>query len=205
MSLYNRFVLPWLIDKACGGSPVAKQGAKIVPRARGEVLEVGIGSGLNLPFYDTAQVIKVWGLEPSPELRRMAEKTAQEVDLVVDFLDLPGEDIPLPDHSVDTVVITYTLCTIADTARALAQMRRVLKPDAELLFSEHGRAPDDGVRRWQDRIDPYWGTFTGGCHLNRPIDELIVNAGFRFEAMDTMYIPGPRPMSFAYWGAAVAI
>ena len=148
MSLYNRFVLPWLIDKACGGSPVAKQRAKIVPRARGEVLEVGIGSGLNLPFYDTAQVSKVWGLEPSPELRRMAEKTAQEVDLVVDFLDLPGEDIPLPDHSVDTVVITYTLCTIADTAQALAQMRWILKPDAELLFSEHGRAPDDGVRRW---------------------------------------------------------
>ncbi|MFP6771089.1 MAG: class I SAM-dependent methyltransferase [Alphaproteobacteria bacterium] len=204
MSFYNRVVLPWLINQACGGSPVAKQRAKIVPRAKGEVLEVGIGSGLNLPFYDTAQVTKVWGLEPSVELRRMAEKTAHDVDLAVEFLDLPGEDIPLPDHSVDTVVITYTLCTIADTAQALAQMRRVLKPGAELLFCEHGRAPDAGVRRWQDRIDPFWGKFTGGCHLNRPIDALIADAGFRFETMHTMYIPGPRPMSFNYWGAAVA-
>lgn len=205
MSLYDRIVLPWLIDKACAGGPVSKQRAKIVPRARGEVVEVGIGSGLNLPFYDLSQVTKVWGLEPSAELRVKAMAVAGEVALAVEFIDLPGEDIPLADHSVDTVLITYTLCTIPDVAQALAQMRRVLKPDAKLLFCEHGRAPDEGVRRWQDRTDPFWGKFTGGCHLNRPIDEMIAAAGFRFETMETVYIPGPRAMNFNYWGAAVAI
>ena len=135
MSIYSDFILPRLINLACGGTPIAKQRAKIVPRAKGVVLEVGIGSGLNLPFYDTAKVGKVWGLEPSAEMRRMAERVAAEVDLEVEFLDLPGEAIPLVDGSVDTVLVTYTLCTIPDTAQALAQMRRVLKPDAELYQS----------------------------------------------------------------------
>ena len=204
MSIYSKYILPWGINAACGGKPVAKQRAKIVPQAKGMVLEVGIGSGLNLPFYDRAQVEKVWGLEPSVELRRMAEKVAGETDLAVHFIDLPGEEIPLADNSIDTVLITYTLCTIPDTARALAQIHRVLKPGAELLFCEHGLAPDADVRRWQARIDPVWSKFTGGCHINRPIDGLIRNAGFHITQMDTMYIPGPRTHSFNYWGAAVA-
>ncbi len=204
MAFYNDVILPWGINLACGGKPIAKQRTKIVPRAQGVVLEVGIGSGLNLPFYDTAKVTKVWGLEPSAQMRRMAEGIAGEVDLEVEFLDLPGEEIPLDDGSVDTVLVTYTLCTIPDAAQALAQMRRVLKPGAELLFCEHGRAPDEGVRRWQNRIDPIWSKFSGGCHLNRPIDDLITAAGFRIGDMDTMYIPGPRTHCFNYWGAAVA-
>ena len=202
MSLYGKYILPWATDLACGGKPIAKQRAKIVPRAKGAVLEVGIGSGLNLPFYDTAKVDKIWGLEPSPEMRRMAEQVAHKVDLPVQFLDQPGEDIPLDDASVDTVLVTYTLCTISDTATALQQIRRVLKPGAELLFCEHGRAPDEGVSRWQDRLDPFWSKLAGGCHLNRSIDSLLQNAGFRIADMETMYIPGPRTHTFNYWGAA---
>ncbi len=204
MGFYNRVVLPWLIHKGCSGSPVAKQRAKIVPRAAGDVLEVGIGSGLNLPFYEPGQVRKVWGLEPSAELRKKAALAAGEVDFPVEFLGLPGEEIPLPDDNVDTVLITFTLCTIPDTARALAQMRRVLRPEGSLLFCEHGRAPDEGVRRWQNRIDPLWSRFTGGCHLNRPIDDLITAAGFHITQMDTMYILGPRTHTYNYWGQAVA-
>ncbi len=204
MSVYGKYILPWGINLACGGRPIAKQRAKIVPRARGEVLEVGIGSGLNLPFYDTAKVQKVWGLEPNPEMRRMAEGVARGVALEVAFLELPGEAIPLPDHSVDTVLVSYTLCTIDDAALALQQIRRVLKPGAELLFCEHGLAPDDGVARWQKRIDPLWSKVSGGCHLNRPIDVLIASAGFRMAELETMYLPGPRTHTFNYWGAAVA-
>ncbi|MDA1100021.1 MAG: class I SAM-dependent methyltransferase [Proteobacteria bacterium] len=204
MSVYSKYILPWGINLACGGKPIARQRAKIVPRARGEVLEIGIGSGLNLPFYDGAKVQKVWGLEPCPEMRRMAERVAGRVDFPVEFLDLPGEDIPLDDQSVDTVLVTYTLCTIPQAALALQQIHRVLKPGAELLFCEHGRAPDENVRRWQDRIDPLWSKFSGGCHLNRPIDRLLQDAGFRITEMETMYIPGPRTHTFNYWGAALA-
>jgi ubiquinone/menaquinone biosynthesis C-methylase UbiE len=204
MSVYSKYFLPWCTNLACGGEPIARQRAKIVPRARGEVLEIGIGSGLNLPFYDTAKVQKIWGLEPSPEMRRMAERVAHGVDIPVEFIGLPGEDLPLDDGSVDTVLVTYTLCTIPDAALALQQIRRVLKPGAELLFCEHGRAPDAGVRRWQDRIDPIWSKITGGCHLNRPIDDLVRQAGFRIAGMETMYIPGPRTHTFNYCGTALA-
>ena len=134
----------------------------------------------------------------------MAEGVARKVALEVAFLELPGEEIPLPDDSVDTVLVTYTLCTIPDVAQALRQIRRVLKPGAELLFCEHGLAPDNGVARWQNRIDPLWSKVSGGCHLNRPIDVLIASAGFRMADMETMYMPGPRTHGFNYWGAAVA-
>lgn len=204
MGLYDKYILPFATDLVCGGKPIAKQRQKIVPQARGTVLEVGIGSGLNLPFYSSANIEKVWGLEPSAEMRKMAEKTAAKVDFPVEFLDLPGEEIPLDDKSVDTVLITYALCTIPDTVKALKQMRRVLKPGAKLLFCEHGRAPDESVQRWQNRIDPLWTRFAGGCHLNRPIDEMVKNAGFRIEKLETMYIPGPRTHSYNYWGTAEA-
>lgn len=204
MGLYDKFVLPKLVNIACGGSAISAQREKIVPQAKGTVLEVGIGSGLNLPFYDTSKVEKIWGLEPSDEIRKMAAKVASTVDIPVEFLDLPGEEIPLDDQSVDTVLVTYTLCTIPEVSRALNQMRRVLKPGAELLFCEHGKAPDANVRKWQDRIDPIWGKFSGGCHLNRPIDLLIKNAGFTINRMETMYTDGPRLVGYQYWGAATA-
>ena len=203
MGFYDRHILPHVINLACGVKPIRYQRQKVVPQAEGRVLEVGIGSGLNLPFYDPARVEKLWGLEPAPEIRRMAEKAAAGAPFPVEFIDLPGETIPLEPGSVDTVVITYTLCTIPDAVRALHEMRRVLKPGGQLLFAEHGRAPDASVRRWQDRLTPIWKRIGGGCHLNRDIPKLLEQGGFAIDRLETMYLPGPRPMTFNYWGAAV--
>lgn len=202
MGFYEKKILPFLIDRACGIGPIKEQRRKVVPQARGEVLEIGIGSGMNLPFYDSSTVSKVWGLEPAKEMRQRAAKTAAKVEVPVSFLDLPGEEIPLDDNSVDTVLVTYALCTIPDTEAALAQMRRVLRPDGQLIFCEHGQAPDPSVRRWQDRLNPIWGKFSGGCHLNRPIDALIKTAGFEINALDVGYISSPRFAGYNYWGTA---
>lgn len=203
MGLYSRHILPRVIHFTCGLKPNMRQREKVVPHARGRVLEVGIGSGLNLPFYDPANVSKVWGLDPAPEMTRIAEKAAHSLPFEVEFIGLPGDEIPLEDCSVDTVVVTYTLCTIPDTSAALRQMRRVLRPGGELLFCEHGAAPDARVRRWQDRLNPLWKRVGGGCNLNRPIPALIEAGGFRIKSLDTMYIPGWRPASFNFWGIAV--
>ena len=202
MGFYDRHVLPRLIDAACGAKPFRYQRRKVVPQAHGRVLEIGIGSGLNLPFYDAARVEKLWGLEPAAEIRRMAEKAAVGVPFPIEFIGLPGEQVPLDDASMDTVVTTYTLCTIPDAVAALREMRRVLKPGGRLLFSEHGRAPDASVRTWQRRLTPIWRRIGGGCRLDRDIPALLRQGGFDIATMETMYIPGPRPMSFNYWGAA---
>jgi ubiquinone/menaquinone biosynthesis C-methylase UbiE len=202
MGLYDRWVLPKLLDFAMRQKPIMQQRRKVVPEASGRVLEIGIGSGLNLAFYDRDRVAKLWGLDPSEELRRVARRRADEAGIEVEFLGLPGEQIPLDAGSVDTVVSTYTMCTIPDVARALGEVRRVLAPDGVLLFSEHGRAPDAGVARWQDRLDGMWGKVAGGCHLNRAIPDLLRAAGFRMDALDTMYVPGPRPFTYTYWGRA---
>lgn len=162
-----------------------------------------MGSGLNLPFYDPQQVEQVLGLEPSGEMRRRAARRARRVDFDVQFIDLPGEEIPLDDASIDTVLVTYALCTIPDVERALQQMRRVLKPGGELIFCEHGLAPDEGVARWQARINPLWHRLAGGCNLNRDVPALIRGAGFAIGELDTMYLPRvPRFAGFNYWGVA---
>jgi len=202
MGFYNRYVLPRLIDAACGAKPIRYQRRKVVPDAFGRVLEVGIGSGLNLPFYDPAKVERLWGLEPAAAIRRLAEAKARSAPFPVEFIGLPGEEIPLERASVDTVVVTYTLCTIPDAVAALREMRRVLRPGGRLLFSEHGRAPDASVARWQDRLTPVWRRIGGGCHLNRDIPALLHQGGFSIDRLETMYVPGPRPMSFTYWGSA---
>jgi len=202
MGLYGKYVLPKVIHFVCGQKPTMKQRQKVVPLARGRVLEVGIGSGLNLAFYDATKVTKVWGLDPSPEMTKMAQKAARSTPIDVEFIGLPSDEIPLEDNSVDTVLLTYTLCTIPDAAPALRQMARVLRPGGELIFCEHGAAPDASVRRWQDRITPTWKRLGGGCHLNRPIPTLIEASGFRIKDMDTMYLPGWRPATFNYWGTA---
>jgi ubiquinone/menaquinone biosynthesis C-methylase UbiE len=185
--------------------PSMRQREKVVPLARGQVLEIGIGSGLNLPYYDAAKVTKVWGLEPSPEMTRLAHEAVESVSLDVEFIGSPGDEIPLETDSVDTVVITYTLCTIPEPQAALQQMKRVLKPGGELIFCEHGAAPDEAVRRWQDRINPLWKRLSGGCHLNRAIPDVIEQGGFSIKGMETMYIPGWRPASFNYWGTATQV
>lgn len=202
MGLYSKYILPKVVHFACGMKPSMRQREKVVPLAHGRVLEIGIGSGLNLSYYDPKKVSKVLGLEPSPDMTVMAQRAAHAVPFDVEFVEAPGEEIPLEDASVDTVLMTYTLCTIPDTQPALRQMARVLKPGGELIFCEHGTAPDPSVRRWQDRINPIWKQFGGGCHLNRAIPTLIEQGGFSIKAMETMYIPGWRPASFNYWGTA---
>jgi ubiquinone/menaquinone biosynthesis C-methylase UbiE len=202
MGLYSKHILPKVVHFTCGLKPTMRQRAKVVPRAHGRVLEIGIGSGLNLPYYDGAKVSKLWGLDPSPEMTRMAKRAADSLPFEVEFIGLPGDEIPLEDHSVDTVVVTYTLCTIPDTTPALRQISRVLRPDGELIFCEHGAAPDASVRRWQDRLNPIWKRLGGGCNLNRPIPAVIEAGGFRINSLDTMYLPGWRPASFNYWGTA---
>lgn len=202
MGLYNRYILPHLVHFTCGLKPTMKQREKIIPRATGRVLEIGIGSGLNLPYYDPGSVNRLWGLDPSRELWAIAERHAAELELEAEFLEASAESIPLDDHSADTVVVTYTLCTIPDVPKALAEMRRVLKPGGRLLYCEHGEAPDAKVRAWQERLTPVWSRFGGGCHLNRPVPRLLEDAGFRSTDMQTMYIPGWKPLSFNYWGSA---
>jgi ubiquinone/menaquinone biosynthesis C-methylase UbiE len=179
------------------------QREKIVPQAQGRVLEVGMGSGHNIPFYDPARVDFVWGLEPSEGMRVRAQKRLAESPFEVKWLDLPGEEIPLDDDSADTVLLTFTLCTIPDFRAALAQMRRVLKPGGRLLFAEHGAAPDADVRKWQDRINPIWKKMAGGCNINREIPEALEEAGFEIHELETMYLPStPSIAAFQYWGYA---
>jgi SAM-dependent methyltransferase len=163
MGLYQRYLLPRLVQCACGSPVIERQRQKVVPQAQGEVLEIGFGSGLNLPHYRRNRVSKLWALEPSAEMRALAAPHVAASGLNLHWLDLPGEALPLPDTSVDCVVMTYTLCSIPDAAAALAQLRRVLRPGGRLLFCEHGAAPDADVRRWQDRLDGLWGKFAGGC------------------------------------------
>lgn len=206
MGFYDRYILPLLLGTVMGAKPITYQRKKVVPRAEGHVLEIGFGAGHNLPFYDPAKVTHLWALEPSKELRARAAKRVAANTIPIEFLDLPGEEIPLDDASVDNVLITYTMCTIPDVARALSQMRRVLKPQGRMIFCEHGKAPDTDVEKWQHRIEPMWKTISGGCHLARPIPSLITDSGFAIGDMETMYLPGtPRWSGFNYWGSATKV
>lgn len=204
MGFYDRHILPFLLNGAMSAKPITYQRRKVVPRAEGRVLEIGFGAGHNLPFYDATKVTHLWALEPSKEMRARAKDRVAASPLEVEFLDLPGEQIPLANESADTVLVTYTLCTIPDVAAALSGMRRVLKPSGRMIFCEHGEAPDANVRRWQERITPIWKRIGGGCHVGRAIPSLIGAAGFRVDDLETMYLPGtPRFAGFNYWGSAI--
>lgn len=202
---YDRHVLPYLLDWACGIKPVRRQRRKVVPLARGRVLEIGIGTGLNLPHYNRAKVESITGLDPGLQMHRLARRRMIRAGLPVELVGLSAEKIPLDDASFDTVVVTYSLCTIPDPAAALREMKRVLKPGGKLVFCEHGAAPDAAVRRWQDRLTPVWSKIAGGCHLNRDIPALLRAAGFRCDDLETLYLPGPRPLTYNYWGTAQAV
>ena len=203
MGFYDRHILPPLLSLAMGAKPIRYQRRKVVPRAQGRVLEVGFGAGHNLPFYDAGKVTYLWALEPSAQMRARAKERVAASPLDIEFLDLPGETIPLEGEAADTILVTYTLCTIADVMKALGEMRRVLKPDGRVIFCEHGEAPDANVKRWQERLTPAWRACFGGCHLGRPIPDLLAEGGFLIDDVQTMYLPGtPRFAGFNYWGQA---
>jgi ubiquinone/menaquinone biosynthesis C-methylase UbiE len=202
MGLYDRHVLPHLIDFACGMGAVMKARSQIVPLAKGRVLEIGIGSGLNLNFYDPQRVAVVVGVDPSAAMQRLARERASRCQVPVEMIALELGQIQAEDASFDDIVCTFTLCTIPDAVAALHEMRRVLKPGGRLLFCEHGLAPDLPVVRWQRHLTPLWKPLAGGCHLDRDIPALIAAGGFHVRQLETGYLKGPRPMTHVYRGWA---
>jgi ubiquinone/menaquinone biosynthesis C-methylase UbiE len=205
MSLYEKYVLPKFLNCACGSKPVARQREKVVPLAEGKVLEIGIGSGLNLPFYDKTRVDEIWGLDPSEELSEMARAVAIQEGMEVNFISSGAEEIPLPDNHFDSVLITYTMCTIPEVMRANTEIRRVLKNQGKMIFCEHGAAPDENIRKWQKRINPFWGKIAGGCNIDRNIPSLIQDSGFDIIEIEEMYLPNtPKIAGYNFWGYAVS-
>lgn len=200
MGIYSDVILPKLCDLSMRNVRLHPYRERVVGAAEGRVLEIGSGSGLNLPFY-RRDVREILALEPDPALLAMARRVPH-TEIPVNFMEASAEAIPLDDNSIDTVVTTWTLCTIPGAAAALTEMRRVLRPRGKLLFVEHGLSPDRGVRWWQDRLTPIWGRISGGCHLNRPIRSIIENGGFRIDRIETGYMQGPKPMTFMYEGSA---
>ncbi len=208
MGVYERLILPRLVDAACGSASLARVRARVVPLARGRVLEVGYGSGLNLPFYDPGKVQRVLALEPADGLRAIALQRARSAAVPVEFVPASGESIPLADASVDTVVITFTMCTIPDVEQAAREMRRVLRRGGELLFAEHGTARSPGAQRWQRRIEPVWTPLAGGCRLTRDPPTILRAAGFEVEWSEGL-LDGSLwsartlgPLTYGYWGVA---
>jgi ubiquinone/menaquinone biosynthesis C-methylase UbiE len=202
-TFYDRHILPRLIACGCGSKPIQYQRRKIVPRASGRVLELGIGGGLNLAYYDPTMVDSVTGVDPSEALRHRALEAPRPEGLKVEVLEGEAESLPFDADAFDMVVCTFTLCSVRDPAAALAEAKRVLKPGGSFLFSEHGLAPDAKVQRWQRRLEPLQKLLAGGCHLTRPVASSIAAAGFSLVEVETMYLPGiPRPMGWAEWGQA---
>ena len=203
MSFYDKYILPKLLNCACGSKPINYQRDKIVPLAKGIVLDIGIGSGLNIPFYNKSNINHLYGLDPSEELLKIAEPLAKKNELEIEFLQCGAEAIPLPDQSIDTVLITYTMCTIPNIKLSNSEIMRVLKPEGQLLFCEHGLAPDKNIAKWQRKINPLWSKIAGGCNLNRDIPKLITSSGFKISNMEEMYLPStPKFAGYNYWGVA---
>jgi len=201
LSLYNKYILPKFLNCACGSKPINYQRQKVVPLAKGKVLDIGIGSGLNIPFYNSDKIDQVIGIDPSHELIELAKELANDSKASIELVIGSAESIPYPDNFFDTVLVTYTMCTIPNVSIANKEIWRVLKDDGRLIFCEHGLAPDKKISKWQNRIDPFWGKIAGGCHLNRDIQKLITDAGFSFESLDKMYIPStPKFAGYNYWG-----
>ena len=202
MGLYDHYILPHMIDYACGMGAVMKTRSQVVPLATGRVLEIGIGTGLNLSFYDPGKVTEIVGVDPAAQMQEKARQRAACISIPVQTIALELGQIQAPDASFDSIVCTFTLCTIPDAVAALREMRRVLKPGGKLLFSEHGLAPDLPVVRWQNRITPLWKPMAGGCHLNRDIAALITAGGFTIREIQSSYLKGPRPMTWVSRGWA---
>lgn len=202
MSLWADRILPRLIDKACRSHEIREERARWVPRAHGRVLELGVGSGLNLAFYDPARVEQVVGVDPSAPLLERAAARAREARVPVELHRGKAEALAFPDASFDSAIVTYTLCSVDDVGRALAEVRRVLKPTGELVFIEHGLAPDAGPRRWQRRITPLWRRVSGNCHLDRDAASALRASGFQLDELTAEYTMGPRWIGYTYQGIA---
>lgn len=201
MSLYSRFVLPPILNLVMKDKRLRERRERLVPKARGAVLEIGIGSGLNLPYYDMDRVRRLCGVDPSRELLAMAAKQARRLKRDVELVVQSAERLPFPDSTFDSALLTWTLCSIPDPATALAEIRRVLKPGGELLFIEHGLAPDTRIARWQRRLTPLWRPLAGGCHLDRRMD-LLLRSTFADVELETFYLDGPRLLTYMYEGRA---
>ena len=201
MGFYDKAILPRLIELAMRNRRLAAYRQATIQAARGRVIEIGVGSGLNLPLYGAA-VDQVYGIDPSPELLARAGKRSADAHSLVSLVRASAEHLPFANAAFDTVVMTWTLCSIPNPNAALAEMRRVLKPGGRLLFVEHGLSPEPRIVRWQRRITPCWKRIGGGCHLDRKMDDLIRAAGFRLDALETGYMKGPKPWTFMYHGAA---
>jgi ubiquinone/menaquinone biosynthesis C-methylase UbiE len=202
MGLYARYLLPRLTHLAMSHAQLRPYRERVISGATGRVLEIGIGSGLNLPLYGNAVEVVV-GIDISPEMLAMAERAvATAKPSVIRLLEGTAERLPVDDRSFDTVVVTWALCSIPDPIGALAEARRVLRPGGSLRFVEHGRSPDPSVAKWQDRLTPLWTRCSGGCHLNRKADDLLRATGFRLTTLATGYARGPRPMAFMFEGQA---
>jgi ubiquinone/menaquinone biosynthesis C-methylase UbiE len=202
MGFYQEHIVPHLVNLAMRNRELSPYRERVLAAAEGRVLEIGIGAGPNLKFYP-ARVKEILALEPSVKLLTMARRAAGKSSAAVVFLEASAEAIPLEGGSVDTVVTTWTLCSIADVSQALSEMRRVMKPGGQLLFVEHCQAPEESVRKWQDRLTPVWKRIAGGCHLNRPIPALLEGAGFHITHLENGYMKGPKPMTFIYEGSAL--
>ncbi len=200
MGIYEKYLLPKLLNAAMKAPMLTRLRAQLVPLASGKVLEIGIGSGLNLPFYSPGVILTA--LDPSKELQVYAREIAHTRGISVDFVDAGGESIPASANTFDTVVMTWTLCTIPEPATALQEIRRVLKPEGRVIFAEHGKAPDLTVAKLQDRLNPLWRAVAGGCHLNRQMDQLFHANGFVFDDVQTGYLEGPRFATYNYRGLA---
>ena len=203
MSLYSKYIVSKLINVGCGSKPIRKQREKVLPLCEGEVLEIGAGSGLNFPYYDPNNVSKIYALEPDSEMLRQARIAAKSWDLNIEFIESGAEEIALGDNVVDTVLLTYTLCSIRYPELALKEIRRVLRKNGKLVYCEHGIAPERGVRNVQNIMNYFYPYLAGGCNLNRDIPDLIRKNGFKLEDFETMYLPGTLKWSgYNYWGVA---
>ncbi|NOX49859.1 MAG: class I SAM-dependent methyltransferase, partial [Gammaproteobacteria bacterium] len=194
-------LLPKLIDKACSQKPMMKLRAEFVSQAQGDVLEIGIGSGLNLEYY-CAETNSITGLDPAVEITELAQQRIEDIDIPFELLNLSSEEIPADDGRFDTIVCTWTMCSIPNIYQAVREMYRVLKPAGKFIFIEHGLSPDKNIAKWQARIEPAWKVIGGGCHLSRKADELLLDGGFRMDSLDSGYLPGPKFAAFMYRGVA---
>jgi len=201
MGFYQDRIVPPIIDLVMRNPEATKRRGVLVPQARGRVLEIGSGSGLNLRFYSPG-VTELVAVEPSAKLAAMTREKTSGLPFPVQVVERSAEELPLDDRSIDTIVMTWVLCSIPDPVRALREMRRVLKPAGRLLFVEHGLAPDPGVRTWQQRLNPLWRRISGGCNMNRPVEDLVRTGGFRLGTLERFYLKGPRILSATYEGAA---